>query len=130
MRLLLDTQVFLWSNAEPNRLGRLAEFIADPQHPRFLSAASTWEIAIKFSAGRLSLESHPSDFVPARMESLLADPLPIDASHALTVTDLPPHHRDPFDRLLIAQAMVENLTIATADETFLLYTDNVIMPEG
>lgn len=128
MRLLLDTQVFLWSEADPSRLGSLQWIVADTENDVFVSAATAWEIAIKYGLGKLSLTEHPRDYLPSRMSGSAFAPLAIQNSHALAVTDLPPHHHDPFDRLLIAQAEVEGLTIATADETFLRYTDRVLMP--
>ncbi len=80
-----------------------------------LSAASSWEIAIKYAIGKLPLPQPPSVYVPTRMETSGTTGLPIQHSHSLRVAELPRHHRDPFDRLLIAQAQVERLTIVTAD---------------
>jgi PIN domain nuclease of toxin-antitoxin system len=88
------------------------------QHPEselVLSAASSWEIAIKHAIGRLKLPIPPEEYVPSRMERSGVVALPIEHSHALHVASLPLHHRDPFDRLLIAQAQLEKLPILTAD---------------
>ena len=92
----------------------------------YLSAASAWEIAIKFALGKLELPAPPSDLVPDLMSKSSVTALPIRHGHALRVAELPPHHRDPFDRLLVAQAQLENLPILTADPQFELYEVEVI----
>jgi PIN domain nuclease of toxin-antitoxin system len=84
-------------------------------HELFLSAASAWEIAIKQALGELRLPEPPARYVPARAQRLKTTPLSIEQEHALRVALLPSHHRDPFDRILVAQAQLENLTILTAD---------------
>ncbi len=83
-----------------------------------LSAASTWEIAIKYGLGKLTLPSRPAKLIPELMSKTSVSPLPVLHSHALRVADLPMHHRDPFDRLLVAQAQLEDLPILTADPQF------------
>lgn len=116
MRLLLDTHVWLWLQAEPERLApRILTALGDPTNDLVLSAASAWEITIKFMLGRLSLPEPPSTFIPTRMQRHGVIGLPVEHSHALAVAELPPHHRDPFDRLLIAQARLEHLTFVTVD---------------
>ena len=80
-----------------------------------LSAASAWEIAIKYGLGKLSLQGRPADLIPELMSQTAVAALPVLHSHALRVADLPMHHRDPFDRLLVAQAQLEGLPILTAD---------------
>jgi PIN domain nuclease of toxin-antitoxin system len=115
VRLLLDTHVFLWLLAEPERLGDHLAALEDPAHQLFLSAASSWEIAIKAQLGRLDLPDDPKRYVPDRMRAIGAEPLPIQHSHALAVGGLPPLHRDPFDRLLVAQARDLRLRVVTAD---------------
>jgi PIN domain nuclease of toxin-antitoxin system len=100
----------------PARFSRsTVEALENPDNELFLSAASSWEIAIKHSLGRLELPEPPSEFVPSRMARSGVIGLAVEHRHALTVADLPPHHRDPFDRLLVAQALVESLPILTAD---------------
>lgn len=117
MRLLLDTQVFLWSIAATERLSRRARrVIEDGANDVFLSAASAWEIAIKAGLGRLSLPDDPERFVPEQMSANAFQPLPVELRHALAVFGLPKVHSDPFDRLLVAQAIAEGLTIVTSDE--------------
>jgi PIN domain nuclease of toxin-antitoxin system len=115
VQLLLDTHVFLWLLAEPDRLGGHIGSLEDPSNELLLSAASSWEIAIKIQLGRLDLPDDPKRYVPDRMRAIGAEPLPIEHNHALAVSDLPPLHRDPFDRMLVAQARVLRLTVVTAD---------------
>ena len=115
VRLLLDTHVFLWLLAEPERLGEHVDVLYDPGNQLLLSAASSWEIALKTQIGRLELPEDPRRYVPDRMRAIGADPLAVEHSHALAVGELPPLHRDPFDRLLVAQARHLGLRIITAD---------------
>lgn len=125
--LLLDTQVFLWMNAEPEKLGRTKEQLLDPAGNLFLSAVSSWEIAIKYSLGKLALPEVPARYVPSRMRLTGVGRMPLEHAHVLHVSSLPHHHRDPFDRALIAQAMIEGLVLVTSDPVFRLYTDDVVM---
>ena len=127
MRLLLDTQCWLWMHAAPERLGtRARKIVADPRNELVLSAASAWEIAIKCSLGKLRLPEPAGEYVTSRVASGHIRSLPIEHAHALRVADLPPHHRDPFDRLLIAQGQIEDLTILTADEQFRAYDVKIL----
>ena len=115
-RILLDTHVWLWFNGEPERLSDQARrAFVDPENDLFLSAASTWEIAIKHAAGRLELPAPPAQFIPTRLADNNVRPLAIQHSHTLAAAELPLHHRDPFDRMLVAQARQEGLTLATGD---------------
>lgn len=117
MRLLLDTCTFLWMIAEPERLSaRAREAVVDPASDIFLSAASAWEIALKHRLGKLPLPSPPERFVPAMRERHGIEPLPVGEAATLHTTKLPDLHRDPFDRLLVAQAIVDGLTVLTPDE--------------
>jgi len=116
VRLLLDTHVWLWMQAEPDRLGAsVAELVADTRNVVLLSAASAWEMAVKFALGRLPLPVPPPEYVPSRMARSGTSGLPVEHRHALHVATLPMHHRDPFDRLLVAQAQLEGATLVTAD---------------
>ena len=116
MRLLLDTHCWLWLQTEYRRFDAgLLETLADPSSQRFLSAASAWEIAIKYAVGKLPLPEPPAIYVPERMRLSRFEGLAVTHAHALAVAVLPPHHRDPFDRVLVAQAQVEGLTLVTAD---------------
>jgi PIN domain nuclease of toxin-antitoxin system len=116
VRLLLDTQVWLWLQIRPERVrDEVRDRLADEATELLLSAASSWEIAIKHALGKLPLPGAPRDYVPSRMRADAVDGLPVTHAHALRVCDLPHHHGDPFDRLLVAQAQLEDLTIVTAD---------------
>ncbi|MDA8076023.1 MAG: type II toxin-antitoxin system VapC family toxin [Actinomycetota bacterium] len=121
MKLLLDTHVFLWLLTEPERLGEHLRTVEDPANGMLLSAASSWEIAIKVRLGRLELPDDPTRYVPDRMRAIGAEPLAVEHAHALEVAALPPLHRDPFDRLLVAQARHLGLTILTADAAVARY---------
>lgn len=122
MRVLLDTHVFLWLQGAPNRLSGEARSLVEIQDNELvLSAASAWEIAIKHALGRLELPEPPARYVPDRMRSSSVEGLHVTHAHALASGSLPSFHRDPFDRMLIAQAMSERLTIMTADEAIRRY---------
>lgn len=122
MRLLLDTQVWLWMLAAPERLSPACRrLVVSMDNELFLSAASAWEIAIKHALGKLKLPGEPVDLVADWMTRTGVTPLPVLHRHALHVASLPPHHRDPFDRLLVAQAQTEQLTVLTADREFARY---------
>lgn len=122
MKALLDTQVFLWWISDDPRLSsRASAIIKDGNNKLFLSAASGWEIAIKVRLGRLTLPEPLETFVPEQMALNAIEGLPIQMSHALHVYTLPDHHRDPFDRMLVAQAQLENLPILSADPQISLY---------
>lgn len=122
MRLLLDTHVWLWTLLAPERLGTGAQdALSDTDNALLFSAASAWEIAIKYRTGRLRLPDSPDRFVPERLLRDGIGVLPVGIAHALRVADLPDHHRDPFDRLLVAQTQLEQLTLVTADDLVLTY---------
>lgn len=124
MRVLLDTHVVLWWLAdETERFSDQAwKVLDDPSVDAVVSAATVWEIAIKRCLGKLDA---PGDVV-AQLNNSPVELLPITARHADEVSRLPDHHRDPFDRLLIAQARVERLSVATADAAFELYAVDVV----
>lgn len=127
MRILLDTQCWLWWHGTPSRLNQAAQkAIEDRRNQLFLSAASSWEIAIKWALGKLRLPLPPSQFIPGRLLRGQTKALAIEHMHALTVASLPLHHKDPFDRLLIAQARIEKLRILTADPSFSLYEVEIL----
>ncbi len=123
MNLLLDTHVFLWWMADDRRLtASVKSVISDPDHLVAVSAASVWEIAIKRALGKL----HAPDDVPAALRENDLDALPITVDHAALAGSLPRHHDDPFDRMLVAQAMLEELTLVTHDRRLLDYDVTVI----
>ena len=122
MRILLDTHAWLWLQASPERLSEKSlELVGDPENEIYLSAASSWEIAIKYALGKLPLPEPPGEYVPSRISASGTTSLPVEHRHALHLARLPRHHRDPFDRLLIAQAHLEGLVVLTADPAFSPY---------
>ena len=122
MNILLDTHVLLWWLRNSARLGKQAKArIRDSGTMVWISSASIWEIAIKSALGRLELEKSFEDALSAEMDQSGFRPLNIIFQHALTVRTLPLHHSDPFDRMLIAQAQCEGLTLMTADEAIAAY---------
>lgn len=130
MTYLLDTHVWLWLVAEPSRIrpALLAE-LRDRRTRLLLSSVSSWEIAIKWAIGRLPLPEPPDTFVPSRMLATGVTGLAVEHTHALRVAQLPSHHADPFDRMLVAQAQVESLSIVTVDRAFDRY-DVRVTPAG
>ena len=121
MRILLDTHVFLWLQTDPERLGEHVALLEDQRNELLVSAVSSWEIAIKHGMGRLRLPDPPERYVPERLRLMGATPLAIEHSHALAVAGLPRLHRDPFDRLLVAQAGLLDAAILTADPQIAQY---------
>ena len=116
MRVLLDTCTFLWLAEGDSSLSRQAmEAIVDPTNDLYLSPTSVWEIVIKEALGRLVLKLPADRYVPEQRRLHRIDTLPVTEEAALQLGRLPPHHRDPFDRLLVAQAVAEGCTIATPD---------------
>lgn len=121
MRLLLDTHAFLWFIDDNPRLSAKAKLLIESDADLLLSAASLWEIAIKVSLGKLTL-AHPFDvFLPEQLTKNAVEILPISLAHLGAVAALPFRHRDPFDRLLAAQASVEGTPIVSADPVFDAY---------
>jgi PIN domain nuclease of toxin-antitoxin system len=126
VRLLLDTHILLWALIEPKRLS--AEFRAvleDPEHEVLFSAASIWEMSIKAALGRADFQVAPASIFQAALATGFIE-LPVRAAAALKVAALPHHHRDPFDRVLVAQAMTEPLVLYTADAQLGAYSDLVV----
>jgi PIN domain nuclease of toxin-antitoxin system len=122
MDLLLDTHAFLWAAASPSRLGpRARRAILDPRNRVYLSLASVWEMAIKASLGKLRLSAPLSELVARAQSEQGITLLPLELDPVLRVQDLPWHHRDPFDRLIIAQAVAGSLAIVGRDSTFDAY---------
>lgn len=117
MRLLLDTHVLLWAAVIPERLPPITRtLIEDDEHELHFSAASLWEVAIKFGMGRDDFNVDPRLFRRALLENNYSE-VAVTGTHAVAVDLLPPIHRDPFDRLLVVQAQIEAMTLVTADET-------------
>ncbi|WP_428483311.1 type II toxin-antitoxin system VapC family toxin [Rhodopila sp.] len=119
MNLLLNTHVFLWMVAEPSRIDRrILAALASPDNEVIVSAATPWEIAIKQACGRLTFPLERFDEIMQRMG---CDMLPILPAHGIAAGSLPRHHADPFDRMLIAQARIETLTLVTHDDAIRRY---------
>ena len=122
MKLLLDTHAFLWFIMGSANLSNKARIlIEDPANERLLSVASLWEIAIKASLGRLALSSSFEDLIPEQLRLNGIELLNIRVDHLSVLTTLPFHHRDPFDRLIIAQAILEKFPVIGIDAAFDIY---------
>ena len=122
MKLLLDTATFLWLAADDRQLSaRARTLFQSPEQEVYLSVVSAWEIAVKHALGRLLLPDVPSAFVPAQREALGIETLPLDEESVLHAARLPDLHRDPFDRMLVCQALVHGLTILTPDPVLTRY---------
>ena len=127
MRFLLDTHAFLWWTEDDDRLpARVQAIIQASGNQIYLSAVCVWEVAIKTQLGQLTLRRDPKETVRQEIEVNGLLPLAVDLQHALHVASLPLVHRDPFDRLLVAQAQLEGLTILTADQTIARYDVPVV----
>ncbi len=126
-RYLVDTHVWLWMQSDPDRMSDEARLLVeDVRNGILFSAASAWEIAIKYRLGKLPLPEPPASYVPDRMRRSGTIPLPVDLAHTLRTADLPDHHRDPFDRVLVAQAQLLDLTIITSDDQLSAYDVAVV----
>lgn len=122
MKILLDTHCWLWWLSEPQKLtSSMQQAIANPENELFLSVASIWEIAIKVAMGKLTIPQPLPKLVTEQLSIDGIKTLDIRTIHALKIEELPTHHKDPFDRILIAQAICENLTIITRDLKFAAY---------
>lgn len=126
MRLLVDTHILIWAVAQPERLPAHAKTkLLDADIEKLFSAVSVWEAAIKFALGRTDFATSPSDLIAFATEAGFAE-LPVKASAAARVAALPLHHRDPFDRLLIAQAIDEEALLLTSDATLAAYGAHIL----
>jgi len=127
MTILLDTQVWLWLCKSPEKLSKhTRRQLLDERNELLLSAASVWEIAIKYSLGKLPLPSAPGEYIAEGLTMTDTHPIAVQFSHAVRVAHLPFHHRDPFDRLLVAQAQSEGIPIVTSDPKLKPYDIEII----
>lgn len=126
MKYLLDTEIFLWSLGRFEEMSDEAMNVLTTGKELFFSAASSWEIAIKAALRKLNLPKVPSALIPEVMIVFGIQPLSISHPHALAVGELPHHHKDPFDRLLIAQARSEGMTLMTADSMCVKYPVEIL----
>jgi len=127
MKLLLDTHLLLWAAGKPNRLPATARKLIDnPANELLFSAASVWEVAIKRGLGRSDFQADPRLLRRGLLDNGYTE-LPILSDHVVAIGSLPPIHNDPFDRVLVAQAMVEGITLLTADSVVAQYPGSVRM---
>lgn len=127
MRLLLDTVAFIFLAENDAELSQSArDLIHNPANELYLSAVSAWEIAIKYSLGRLELKVPPEEYVPEQRHRHRIEPLPISEGDALQVGKLPNLHRDPFDRLILAQAIVHDMAVVTNDSLMQRYAVPIV----
>ncbi len=122
MRILLDTCTFLWAALDDPRLSAAArDAFRDPDNDLFLSSVSAWEITVKHALGRLPLPEPPNQYVPSLRRDHEIEPLPLDEESALHLVRLPALHRDPFDRMLVCQALVGGMVMLTPDRLITQY---------
>jgi PIN domain nuclease of toxin-antitoxin system len=127
VKVLLDTNAALWLAEDPALVdASTVELLREDRVELLLSTVVPWEVAVKFRAGKLELPGPPREWAERAVREFGAAVLPVRLEHAVRVADLPDHHRDPFDRLLIAQAQVEGVPIVTADDVFARYDVEVI----
>lgn len=127
MKYLLDTHCFLWWLTEPKRLSAQAsKVIRNRENQVYLSAASSWEISIKYKLGKLPLPIKPAEYVISRVTACGFSQLSINHQHALLAGSLPLHHHDPFDRMLIAQAVFEKMCLITVDDKIKVYDVDIL----
>jgi PIN domain nuclease of toxin-antitoxin system len=125
MKLLLDTHLLLWAAGKPNRLSAMARKLIDTAENQLLfSAASIWEVAIKRGLGRSDFQADPRLLRRGLLDNGYSE-LPVFSEHVVAIDSLPPIHKDPFDRLLVAQAMVEGITLLTADSVMAEYPGSI-----
>lgn len=122
MKILLDTHTFLWwVSDDPQISVNAKDIISDPNNEIYFSVVSAWEIIIKVGTGKLSLSESPEIYIPSRIATNQFEILPVHMSHILRINSLPNLHKDPFDRLLIAQSLVEDLSLITIDGAIAQY---------
>ena len=123
MKLLLDTHIFLWWADHPEKLSQAAlSALQDEANELILSVASVWEMQIKIQLGKLKLSLPPKDLIKNQQETNALNVLPVTLAQVLALDALPFHHKDPFDRLLMAQSIEEDLTLVSADSQFTAYS--------
>ena len=127
MKFLIDTHCWLWWNQNSKELSKkYFSILEDSTNTIYLSAVISWEIAIKYSLGKLQLPSPPSTYIPERIKEGSFTPLSISHSHTINIPNIGDHHKDPFDRLLISQSQVEDIPLLSQDQVFTRYDVNII----
>src|SRR5437588_5390487 len=129
MRLLLDTHVFLWYiSADPQLPAAFRDAIRDPANAVYLSVASVWEAVIKYALGKLPLPEAPAEYLPRQREAHQIMPLPVEEAALVHLAGLPPLHRDPFDRIRVAQALQHGFTLVMVDDAVRAYPVPLLPP--
>ena len=127
MKILMDTHIFLWASGQTARLpAETLDLLANPETEKFLSIASVWEISLKYGKGILPLPEHPRRFIPITLAESDIVPISVTMQDAIGVGELPRHHSDPFDRLLISQAKQNEMYLLTDDKIFERYDVDLI----
>lgn len=127
MKLLLDTHVFIWWDSEPARLSKkVLSLCSDPGNTLLLSVVSAWEMQIKMQLGKIKLDFPLQDIINEQRQDNGLQIVPVELEHVLALQSLPAHHKDPFDRLLIAQARTENAALVSKDKAFLNYQIDLV----
>ena len=125
-RYLIDTHIWLWWHMAPEKIQpEYFEIIENGDNEILFSTVSAWEIVIKYNLGKLKLPFPPKEYIPKRLEVSFMEVLPVQLEHSLKVQELPNFHNDPFDRLLIAQALAEKLVVITEDQQFEMYHEKL-----
>jgi PIN domain nuclease of toxin-antitoxin system len=127
VNVLLDTQIFIWWDSEPTKLPpHILALCQDQTHTLVLSVASVWEMQIKAQLGKLELTRPLAEIIESQQFTNHVETLPVQVTHVLALQHLPAHHKDPFDRLIMAQAITENMPIVSVDTMFPLYPVTLI----
>ena len=127
MKILLDTHIFLWFISDDTKLSTdIRNSIRNLDNEVYLSAISIWEAVVKYQLGKLPLPEHPGTYLPKQRDLHQIDSLALDETSVVQLAKLPPLHRDPFDRMLICQALQNDLTIATVDTAVRAYSVSVL----
>ncbi len=127
MKILMDTHIFLWFISGDTQLSiDVRDAIRDPDNEIYLSAVSIWEVIVKYQLGKLPLPEHPATYLPKQRDLHQISSLPLDESSVVQLAELPPLHRDPFDRMLICQALQNDLILATVDAAVRAYPVSVM----
>jgi PIN domain nuclease of toxin-antitoxin system len=127
MRLLLDTHIFLWFIGGDARIpDAMIQSIRSPENEVYLSVVSMWEVLVKYELGKLPLPQEPQSYIPLQRKRHLIDSLPLDEASVSHLANLPPLHRDPFDRMLLCQALEHGLTIVKVDDQIRAYPVGVL----
>lgn len=127
MKYLIDTHIFLWMISSPEKLSlKVTKIIENKNNILFLSVASCWEVVIKYMIKKLTLPESPDIYIPKQVKENSITFLSIDYRYTLNILNIPEHHKDPFDRIIISQSIIDNIPIISKDSVFDLYDVQVI----